>query len=78
LQHGHPYISSMVNNGSLHYDHDLDGTHTALSGCEANVRGVSQETYLAVRYERDRLTVSICMSIYIYIYIFIYTNDVMT
>jgi len=42
----------------LHYDHDLDGTHTSLSGCEANVRGASQETYIAVRYERDRLTVS--------------------
>jgi len=56
--HGHPYISSMVNNGSLHYDHDLDGTHTSLSGCEANVRGASHETYIAIRYERERLTVS--------------------
>ena len=26
----------MVNNGSLHYDHDKDGTHTELAGCEAN------------------------------------------
>lgn len=56
--HGHPYISSMVNNGSLHYDHDLDGTHTSLSGCEANFRGIQHETYIAIRYERDRLTVS--------------------
>lgn len=56
--HGHPYISSMVNNGTLHYDHDLDGTHTSLSGCEANMRGVQHETYIAIRYEHDRLTVS--------------------
>ncbi|MCP9263996.1 Vesicular integral-membrane protein VIP36 [Dirofilaria immitis] len=28
--HGHPYISAMINNGSLHYDHDMDGTHTQL------------------------------------------------
>uniref|UniRef100_A0A915CY95 L-type lectin-like domain-containing protein n=1 Tax=Ditylenchus dipsaci TaxID=166011 RepID=A0A915CY95_9BILA len=37
--HSHPYITAMVNNGSLHYDHDSDGTHTSLggehSGCEA-------------------------------------------
>uniref|UniRef100_A0A915D987 L-type lectin-like domain-containing protein n=1 Tax=Ditylenchus dipsaci TaxID=166011 RepID=A0A915D987_9BILA len=24
--HSHPYITAMVNNGSLHYDHDSDGT----------------------------------------------------
>ncbi|KAG8040183.1 hypothetical protein G9C98_000753 [Cotesia typhae] len=33
--HQHPYISAMINNGSLHYDHDRDGTHTQLAGCEA-------------------------------------------
>ena len=56
-QHGHPYISAMVSNGSLHYDHDVDGTHTSLNGCEANMRGVQHETYIAIRYEHDRLTV---------------------
>ena len=25
--HAHPYISAMVNNGSLNYDHDSDGSH---------------------------------------------------
>ncbi|XP_026683225.1 VIP36-like protein isoform X1 [Diaphorina citri] len=29
--HNHPYLSAMVNNGSLHYDHDMDGTHTQLA-----------------------------------------------
>ena len=24
----------MVNNGSISYDHDRDGTHTMLGGCE--------------------------------------------
>ncbi len=33
LQHDHPYISAMVNNGSIHYDHDRDGTHSQVSGC---------------------------------------------
>lgn len=56
--HQHPYISAMVNNGSLHYDHDRDGTHTQLAGCEAKLRNVEHDTHLAIRYERDTLTVS--------------------
>lgn len=58
MQHQHPYISAMVNNGSLHYDHDLDGTHTQLAGCEGKFRNVDHETILAIRYENDVLTVS--------------------
>lgn len=56
--HQHPYISAMVNNGSLHYDHDRDGTHTQLAGCEAKFRNLDHDTHIAVRYERDVLTVS--------------------
>ena len=56
-QHGHPYISAMVSNGSMHYDHDSDGTHTSLSGCQANIRGQSTDTYIAIRYENDTLMV---------------------
>ncbi|XP_076165423.1 vesicular integral-membrane protein VIP36 isoform X2 [Ptiloglossa arizonensis] len=56
--HQHPYISAMVNNGSLHYDHDSDGTHTQLAGCEAKFRNLEHDTHIVVRYERDTLTVS--------------------
>ncbi|XP_076367591.1 vesicular integral-membrane protein VIP36 isoform X2 [Tachypleus tridentatus] len=56
--HGHPYISAMVNNGTLHYDHDRDGTHTELAGCEAKFRGVDHETHISIRYERDTVTVA--------------------
>ncbi|KAL6445477.1 hypothetical protein ACFW04_000807 [Cataglyphis niger] len=56
--HQHPYISAMINNGSLHYDHDRDGTHTQLAGCEAKFRNVEHPTYIAIRYEKDTLTVS--------------------
>ncbi|XP_076631088.1 vesicular integral-membrane protein VIP36 [Colletes latitarsis] len=56
--HQHPYISAMVNNGSLHYDHDRDGTHTQLAGCEAKFRNLEHDTHIAIRYERDTLTVS--------------------
>nr|CAD7411787.1 unnamed protein product [Timema cristinae] len=48
----------MVNNGSLHYDHDRDGTHTQLAGCEAKFRNVAHDTHIAIRYENDVLTVS--------------------
>ncbi|GIY74524.1 vesicular integral-membrane protein VIP36 [Caerostris extrusa] len=56
--HGHPYVSAMVNNGSLHYDHDRDGTHTELAGCEAKFRNADHDTHLSIRYEKDILTVS--------------------
>jgi len=56
--HNHPYLSAMVNNGSMSYDHDRDGTHTMLGGCEVKFRNPKHETYIAIRYENDRLTVS--------------------
>lgn len=46
----------MVNNGSLHYDHDRDGTHTQLAGCEAKFRNLEHDTHIAIRYESDVLT----------------------
>lgn len=33
FQHEHPYISAEVNNGTLQYDHDSDGTHSQVAGC---------------------------------------------
>ncbi|CAG9819269.1 unnamed protein product [Phaedon cochleariae] len=56
--HQHPYISAMINNGSLSYDHDRDGTHTQLAGCEAKFRNLNYDTHISIRYEKDTLTVS--------------------
>ncbi|CAG9118837.1 unnamed protein product [Plutella xylostella] len=56
--HQHPYISAMVNNGSLHYDHDRDGTHTQLAGCEGKLRNMAHDTHLSIVYRDDTLTVS--------------------
>ncbi|XP_023342945.1 vesicular integral-membrane protein VIP36 [Eurytemora carolleeae] len=56
--HNHPYVSAMINNGTLSYDHDRDGTHTMLGGCEVKFRNFQHETWLAIRYENDKLTVS--------------------
>ncbi|CAG9794749.1 unnamed protein product [Diatraea saccharalis] len=56
--HQHPYISAMINNGSLHYDHDRDGTHTQLSGCEAKFRNYNHDTHIYIVYKDDTLIVS--------------------
>jgi len=56
--HQLPYLSAMVNNGSLSYDHDKDGTQTMIGGCEVKFRNLNHETWYAVRYENDVLTVS--------------------
>lgn len=55
--HQHPYISAMVNNGTLTYDHDRDGTHTQLAGCEARFRNVEYSTVIKIRYDNDVLSV---------------------
>ncbi|XP_025919147.1 vesicular integral-membrane protein VIP36 isoform X2 [Apteryx rowi] len=52
-----PYISAMVNNGSLTYDHSKDGRWTELAGCTADLRNQNHDTFLAIRYSRGRLTV---------------------
>ncbi|KAI6058930.1 VIP36-like protein isoform X2 [Aix galericulata] len=54
-----PYISAMVNNGSLTYDHDRDGRPTELGGCTAMVRNLNHDTFLVIRYVKRRLTVMI-------------------
>jgi len=46
----------MINNGSLHYDHDRDGTHTELAGCEVKVRNLPTETHVLIRYTGNTLT----------------------
>ena len=37
LQHEHPYISAMIGNGSVHYDHDRDGTLSQVAGCSVSI-----------------------------------------
>lgn len=55
--HGHPYISTMVNNGTLHYDHEQDGVHSELAGCECKFRGLEQEARVLVQYYNEELTI---------------------
>uniref|UniRef100_F6WCA5 Lectin, mannose-binding 2 n=2 Tax=Xenopus tropicalis TaxID=8364 RepID=F6WCA5_XENTR len=52
-----PYISVMVNNGSLEYDHSKDGRTVELAGCTVDVRNKNHDTFLAIRYSQGRLTV---------------------
>uniref|UniRef100_A0A1I7YI54 L-type lectin-like domain-containing protein n=2 Tax=Steinernema glaseri TaxID=37863 RepID=A0A1I7YI54_9BILA len=59
--HGHPFISAMVANGSSHYDHDRDGTHTQLggegTGCEAKFRNKDHETQILIQYVGNTLAI---------------------
>lgn len=48
----------MINNGTWTYDHDRDGTHTQLAGCEVRFRNVDYDTHVSIRYENDILSVS--------------------
>ncbi|XP_036023625.1 VIP36-like protein isoform X4 [Onychomys torridus] len=52
-----PYISAMVNNGSLSYDHERDGRPTELGGCTAIVRNLRYDTFLVIRYVKRHLTI---------------------
>uniref|UniRef100_UPI00358E608A vesicular integral-membrane protein VIP36-like n=1 Tax=Myxine glutinosa TaxID=7769 RepID=UPI00358E608A len=52
-----PYISIMVNNGSLKYDHGKDGKTTEIAGCYADVRNKNFDTFLSIRFSKRRLTV---------------------
>lgn len=51
----------MVNNGTLHYDHDKDGTHTQLggehTGCEAKFRNKDHDTQILIRYVANTISV---------------------
>ncbi|VDN11891.1 unnamed protein product [Dibothriocephalus latus] len=57
--HKHPYISAMVSNGSTVYDHDKDGTHTQLAGCHSSFRNHENGAQAKIRYEKEKLTVSV-------------------
>lgn len=57
LQRSFPYISAMVNNGTVKYDHGKDGRSSELGGCSAEIRNRDHDTYLAIRYSKERLTV---------------------
>ncbi|XP_038064707.1 vesicular integral-membrane protein VIP36-like [Patiria miniata] len=55
--HPHPYISAQINNGTMHYDHDRDGTHTEIAGCHSPFRNRDHETHVAIRYLGGRLAI---------------------
>lgn len=56
-QRAFPYISVMLGNGTVSYDHDRDGRPTELGGCTAMVRNAIYDTFLLVRYSKNQLTV---------------------
>ncbi|XP_013880501.1 VIP36-like protein [Austrofundulus limnaeus] len=51
-----PYVSVMLGNGTLLYDHNRDGRPSELGGCTALARNSVHDTFLLLRYSRNRLT----------------------
>ncbi|XP_014833186.1 PREDICTED: VIP36-like protein [Poecilia mexicana] len=54
-----PYVSVMLGNGTLMYDHDRDGRTTELGGCTAMTRNSIYDTFLLVRYSKNKLTLMV-------------------
>ncbi|XP_070689709.1 lectin, mannose-binding 2-like b [Pempheris klunzingeri] len=54
-----PYVSAMLGNGTLSYEHDYDGRPTELGGCAAMARNAIYDTFLLIRYSKNRLTVMV-------------------
>ncbi|CAN9512796.1 unnamed protein product [Ophioblennius macclurei] len=54
-----PYVSVMLGNGSVTYDHERDGRPSELGGCSAIVRNTLHDTFLLVRYAKNRLTLMV-------------------
>ncbi|XP_029961428.1 VIP36-like protein [Salarias fasciatus] len=54
-----PYVSVMLGNGSVEYDHERDGRPSELGGCSAMVRNAVYDTFILVRYEKNRLTLMV-------------------
>nr|XP_040051906.1 VIP36-like protein isoform X2 [Gasterosteus aculeatus aculeatus] len=54
-----PYVSVMLGNGTLSYDHDYHGRPTELGGCTATARNALHDTFLLLRYSKSRLTLAV-------------------
>ncbi|XP_035022234.1 VIP36-like protein isoform X1 [Hippoglossus stenolepis] len=54
-----PYVSVMLGNGTLSYQHEQDGRRTELGGCTTMVRNAIFDTFLLIRYSKNRLTVMV-------------------
>ncbi|XP_065828743.1 VIP36-like protein [Oscarella lobularis] len=57
--HPHPYVSAIVANGSVHYDHDRDGTHSEVAGCHVQFRNLEEDTHASILYADRTLTVNL-------------------
>lgn len=65
-QRSFPYVSVMLGNGTLSYDHDRDGRPTELGGCTALVRNALYDTFLLIRYSGNRLRVRESFTMYMF------------
>eukprot|EP00049_Salpingoeca_infusionum_P000599 m.41150 g.41150 ORF g.41150 m.41150 type:complete len:364 (-) comp10521_c0_seq3:293-1384(-) len=53
------YISAMVNDGTLEYDHDMDGTHEEVGSCQAALRNLDFTSRARITYKSNTLKVEL-------------------
>lgn len=61
--HGHPWISAILNDGTKEYDHDEDGKSHSEGGCQSFFRNLDFPTYMRVTYRRKFMTLLVETSI---------------
>ena len=61
--HGHPWISAILNDGTKEYDHDDDGKSHAEGGCQSFFRNLDFPTYMRITYRRKFMTLLVETSI---------------
>ncbi|CAH8538377.1 unnamed protein product [Dicrocoelium dendriticum] len=54
----HPYVSAMISNGKVAYNHDEDGADTELKGCSSDFRN-QEHAVATIRYVKNELSVSL-------------------
>jgi len=61
--HGHPWVSALLNNGDKAYDHDEDGKSVTTGGCQSFFRNLDHDTYARVIYYHGLSTLKVDMQI---------------
>jgi len=61
--HGHPWISAILNDGTKEYDHDDDGKSHSQGGCQSFFRNLDFPTYMRITYRKKFMTLLVETSI---------------
>ena len=58
-QHGHPWVTAILNDGTKVYDHDEDGKAHTEGGCQSFFRNLEFPTYVRISYYKELKTIKV-------------------